>query len=71
MQVARLEAQLKRAGEGVKKERADMEAVLLNLSNALSGVDVQLTESAVSRGVKECGTGLDMEYFRLYRVVKA
>lgn len=53
MQVARLEAQLKRAGEGVEKERADMEAVLLNLSNALSGVDVQLTQSAVSRGVKQ------------------
>lgn len=47
--MARLEAQLKRAGEGVEKERADMEAVLLNLSNALSGVDVQLTQSAVSR----------------------
>eukprot|EP00752_Nemacystus_decipiens_P012772 g11311.t1 len=46
MQVVRLQAQLKRAGEGVEKERAEMEAVLLNLSNALSGVDVQLTQSA-------------------------
>lgn len=60
MQVARLEAQLKRTGEGVEKERADMEAVLLNLSNALSGVDVQLTQSAVSRGTEQCGAGLSM-----------
>lgn len=50
-QVARLEAQLKRAGEGVEKERADMETVLLNLSNALSGVDVQLKQSAVRRAI--------------------
>ncbi len=49
MQVSRLEAQLKRVGEGAEKEKADMEAVLLNLSNALSGVDAQLKQSAVSR----------------------
>jgi len=49
MQVSHLEAQLKRVGEGAEKEKADMEAVLLNLSNAISGVDAQLTVSAVSR----------------------
>ncbi|CAM9115372.1 unnamed protein product, partial [Ectocarpus sp. 4 AP-2014] len=44
--VARLEAQLKQAGEGIEKEKTDMEKLLLNLSNALSGVDVQFTQSA-------------------------
>lgn len=53
MQVARLEAQLKRVGAGVEKEKADMEAVLLNLSNALSGVDAQLKQSAVSRAASQ------------------
>lgn len=47
MQVARLEAQLKRAGDGVEQEKADMESVLINLSDALSGVEVQLKQSAV------------------------
>ncbi|CAM9476157.1 unnamed protein product, partial [Ectocarpus sp. 12 AP-2014] len=45
-QVARLEAQLKLAGEGIEKEKTNMEKLLLNLSNALSGVEVQLTQSA-------------------------
>lgn len=47
MQVAGLEAQLKLAGDGVEREKADMEAVLVNLSNALSDVEVQLKQSAV------------------------
>lgn len=55
-QVAVLEAQLQRAGQGVEQERAEMEAVLLRLSNALAGVDVELTQSAVSIVVPPRGT---------------
>lgn len=47
-QVTQLEAQLERAGEGVEHEKEEMEKVLLRLSDALSGVDLELTQSAVS-----------------------
>lgn len=47
LEVGQLEVQLNRAGEGVKQEKDEMEAVLLRLSRALEGVDVQLTKSAV------------------------
>lgn len=43
-----MEAQLKRAGEGVEQERAEMESVIMRLSRALEGVDVELTQSAVN-----------------------
>ncbi|CAM9164169.1 unnamed protein product, partial [Hapterophycus canaliculatus] len=58
IQIARLEAQLKRVGEGVEKERADMETVMLNLSNALSGVDVQLKQSAGMTPSREASRAL-------------
>lgn len=47
-QVARLEAQLTRAGQSVQQERAEMESVLYRLSSALAGVDEELMQSAVS-----------------------
>ncbi|CAM9945568.1 unnamed protein product [Ectocarpus fasciculatus] len=66
-QVARLEAQLKRAGEGIEKEKSDMEKLLLNLSNALSGVDIQLTQSAGMTPSRETSRALRRakEDFRL------
>ncbi|CAM9849265.1 unnamed protein product, partial [Ectocarpus sp. 6 AP-2014] len=66
-QVARLEAQLKRAGDGIEKEKTDMEKLLLNLSNALSGVDFQLTQSAGMTPSRETNRALRRakEDFRL------
>ncbi|CAM9148060.1 unnamed protein product, partial [Ectocarpus sp. 8 AP-2014] len=66
-QVARLEAQLKRAGDGIEKEKTDMEKLLLNLSNALSGVDFQLTHSAGMTPSRETSRALRRakEDFRL------
>lgn len=70
-QVARLEAQLKRAGEGIEKEKADMEKLLLNLSNALSGVDVHITQSVVRFHQVTCwvevglGCGLCLAWSRM------
>lgn len=48
-EVGQLEVKLNRAGEGVQQEKDEMEAVLLRLSRALEGVDVELTQSAVRR----------------------
>lgn len=47
-QVARLEAQLKRARQSVQQERAEVDSVLYRLSSALAGVDAELLQSAVS-----------------------
>lgn len=46
-QVARLEAQLRRARQSVQQERAEMESILYRLSSVLAGVDAELMQFAV------------------------